>query len=113
MFDVLHATRAAQAAMMTLRPGQSSSDGPENEHPRAEQWLFVVKGSGRAIVGKNRVQLKANSLLLIEKGEAHQVTNTGRRAMVTLNLYVPPAYDDDGNVRPVAKGSEGKKSNRG
>ena len=32
MFNVLHSTRNAQAAMMTLRPGQSTSDKPENEH---------------------------------------------------------------------------------
>jgi len=85
--------------MMTLRPGQSSSERFENEHPKAEQWLFVVRGAGRAIVGKNRVTLKANSLLLIEKGEPHQVTNTGRSAMVTLNFYCPPAYDDQGEVK--------------
>jgi mannose-6-phosphate isomerase-like protein (cupin superfamily) len=99
MFDVLASTRSAQAAMMTLRPGQSSSDEPENEHPKAEQWLFVVKGSGRAVVGTNRVALKEGSLLLIEKGERHQVTNTGKKAMVTLNLYIPPAYDEKGEVR--------------
>jgi mannose-6-phosphate isomerase-like protein (cupin superfamily) len=103
MFDLLTATRSSQAAMMTLRPGQSSSDEPENEHPRAEQWCFVVSGSGRAIVGKRRVALKAGSLLLIEKGESHQITNTGREWLVTLNLYVPPAYSPAGEVKPAVK----------
>src|SRR3954447_18133154 len=93
MFDVLAQTRSAQAAMMTLRPGQSSSDEPENEHPKAEQWLFVITGTGRAIVGKRRVALKQGSLLLIEKAEPHQIINTGRGQMVTFNLYCPPAYD--------------------
>jgi mannose-6-phosphate isomerase-like protein (cupin superfamily) len=103
-FKVLTSTRSAQAAMMTLRPGQSSSDEVMNEHPRAEQWLFVVSGTGRAIVGKSRVALKTNSLLLIEKNEPHQVTNTGRKPLITLNLYVPPAYDDQGEVRPAVGG---------
>ena len=104
MFDVLTATRSAQAAMMTLRPGQSTSDEPENEHPRAEQWLFVVRGTGRAVVGGRRVMLKAGSLLLIEKGEPHLITNTGRKPLVTLNLYCPPAYTAGGEVKPaVAK----------
>src|SRR3954464_14322323 len=92
-FKPLLATRYVQAAMMTLRPGQSSSDEPENEHPKAEQWLFVITGTGRAIVGKRRVALKQGSLLLIEKAEPHQITNTGRGQMVTFNLYCPPAYD--------------------
>ena len=102
-FKVLTSSRSAQVAMMTLRAGQSSSDSVENEHPKCEQWLFVIAGSGRAIVGKSRVQIKENSLLLIEKGEPHQVTNTGRKALVTLNFYCPPAYDDQGEVKPSAE----------
>jgi mannose-6-phosphate isomerase-like protein (cupin superfamily) len=103
MFNVLASTSAAQAAMMTLKPGQSTSDEPENEHPRCEQWLFVVAGTGKAVVGKRRVALKANSLLLIERGEAHRITNTGRSPLVTLNLYVPPAYTKSGDLKLMAR----------
>ena len=97
-FKVLHATRSAQAAMMVLQPGQATGEEPENEHPWAEQWLFVISGAGRAKVGRSRVSLSEDSLLLIEKGEAHQVVNTGRRPLVTLNLYAPPAYTADGEL---------------
>ena len=102
-FQVLATTRSAQAAMMVLPPGGSTGDAPENEHPRAEQWLFVIAGRGRAIVGKRRAAIAQNSLLLIEKGEAHQITNTGRKPLVTLNLYAPPAYGKDEEVLPRAK----------
>ena len=102
-FTVLATAAAAQAAMMTLKPGQSTSDKPENEHPRCEQWLFVLRGTGRAIVGKRRVGLKANSLLLIEQGEAHQITNTGRSPLVTLNFYAPPAYTSSGDLKLMAR----------
>jgi mannose-6-phosphate isomerase-like protein (cupin superfamily) len=97
-FKVLHATRSAQAAMMVLQPGQATGEEPENEHPWAEQWLFVISGAGRANVGNSRLALRENSLLLIEKGEPHQVLNTGRRPLVTLNLYAPPAYTQDGDL---------------
>jgi mannose-6-phosphate isomerase-like protein (cupin superfamily) len=103
MFDVLTSTRSAQAAMMTLRPGQSTSDQPENEHPRSEQWLFVLSGIGRAKVGSRNVAIRANSLLLIEKGEPHQITCTGRSHLITFNLYIPPAYTSSGDVKPSAK----------
>jgi len=103
LFQVLHTTTNAQAAMMTLRPGQSSSDQVENEHPRCEQWLYVVKGTARATMNKRTIQLKANDLLLIEKGEPHKITNTGKAALVTLNLYAPPAYTDKGDVKTLAK----------
>jgi mannose-6-phosphate isomerase-like protein (cupin superfamily) len=102
-FTVLHSTRHAQAAMMTLKPGQSSSDEPVNEHPRCEQWLFVVNGTGRASVGERRVALKANSLLLIEEGEPHQIANTGKSPLVTLNFYAPPAYTKAGDLKMMAR----------
>jgi|SRR5688572_1627113 mannose-6-phosphate isomerase-like protein (cupin superfamily) len=102
-FQILATTRSAQAAMMVLQPGKSTGDAPENEHPRAEQWLYVVAGAGRAIVGKRRVTIGKNSLLLIEKGESHKITNTGRKPLVTLNVYAPPAYGKDEEVLPRAK----------
>jgi mannose-6-phosphate isomerase-like protein (cupin superfamily) len=104
-FKPLLESRSVQSAVMVLKPGQSSSEEVENEHPRAEQWLFVISGSGTARVGRRSVALKAGSLLLIEKREPHRVTNTGRGQMVTLNFYCPPAYTSDGEVkRSVATG---------
>jgi mannose-6-phosphate isomerase-like protein (cupin superfamily) len=97
-FDILATTRSAQAAMMILGPGQSTGE-PDNEHPHSEQWLFVVSGTGKALVNKRRVDLRENSLLLIEKGEIHQITNTGRKRLVTLSFYAPAAYTKDGEPK--------------
>ena len=103
LFDVLLTSPTAQAAAMTLKPGQNSSDDPENEHPKAEQWLLVISGTGRAVAGKRRVRIKPGSLILIERDEAHQITNTGTVDLVTFNLYVPPAYDSRGEVKRSVK----------
>jgi mannose-6-phosphate isomerase-like protein (cupin superfamily) len=97
-FRMLHNTRSAGAAMMTLNPGESSSDQVENEHPWAEQWVYVVSGKGASVVGKSRTRLDEGSLLLIEKREPHRITNTGRKPLVTLNFYAPPAYGMDGEL---------------
>jgi mannose-6-phosphate isomerase-like protein (cupin superfamily) len=103
-FDVLGATRGTQAAMMTLQPGGTSDDEPSNEHPHSEQWVFVVSGTGVARIGKHRASLRSvklaeNSLLLIEKGELHQIIAAGRQPLRTINFYVPPAYDADGEPK--------------
>src|SRR5438270_307344 len=103
MFKPLLESRSVQAAMMVLKAGESSSGEPENEHPAAEQWLFVIAGTGRATVGARSLRLKAGSLLLIEKGEPHRITNTGRRELVTINFYAPSAYSRDGEVKPAVK----------
>ena len=96
MFEVLHATRGSQAAMMTLAPGTKSNESSLNEHPWAEQWLYVVSGTGTARVGGRTVKLRAGSLLLVEKREPHWI-RAGRSRLVTMNVYVPPAYDRKGD----------------
>jgi mannose-6-phosphate isomerase-like protein (cupin superfamily) len=101
-FAVLATARSAQAAMMVLPPGESTGE-VQNEHPKSEQWLYVVSGTGQATVNKRKVQLGPQSLLLIEKGEAHQIKNTGKQPLVTLNVYAPPAYDGKGDVLFSAK----------
>jgi mannose-6-phosphate isomerase-like protein (cupin superfamily) len=106
-FEVIASTRGAQAAMMTLAPKGVSDDEISNEHPRSEQWLYVVSGSGTAIIRsagtQTAVTLKRGSLLTIEKGELHQIRNTGRQRLRTINFYVPPAYSKDGEVKSSAK----------
>ena len=98
MFKPLMSTPSAQAAMMTLRPGQVSGEFGD-EHPKAEQWLFVISGSGVAIGKNSRVSIRAGSLVLIQKREPHQIKNIGRKPLVTINFYVPPAYTSEGEVR--------------
>jgi oxalate decarboxylase/phosphoglucose isomerase-like protein (cupin superfamily) len=41
--------------------------------------------------------------VLIERGDTHEIRNTGRTPLRTLNFYVPPAYTSDGDELPVGK----------
>jgi mannose-6-phosphate isomerase-like protein (cupin superfamily) len=86
----------SQAAQMTLSPGEIEG-GPDNRHRGADQWLFVVSGSGTAVVNGERVELSERTLVLIERGEPHEIRNTGREPLRTLNIYVPPAYTPEGD----------------
>jgi mannose-6-phosphate isomerase-like protein (cupin superfamily) len=95
-FAVLHRTRSSQAATMTLGPGGESSESSANEHAWAEQWLYVVSGRGTARVDGTSVALVPGSLLLIEKREPHRIRAAKRSRLVTINIYVPPAYDTSG-----------------
>ena len=90
----------AQGAVMVIAPGEKEG-GPDNRHRGADQWLYVVEGSGVAIVDKRQVELSKGSLLLIEAGERHEIRNTGDHALHTVNIYVPPAYDQDGEELPA------------
>jgi mannose-6-phosphate isomerase-like protein (cupin superfamily) len=95
-FSVLHRTRSSQAATMTLAPGAASAEASSNEHAWAEQWLYVVSGRGTARIGRRSVALAPGTLVLIEKREPHQIRAAPRSRLVTVNVYVPPAYDASG-----------------
>lgn len=97
-FRVAFEVRKAQAAEMVIAPGDSEG-GEDNRHRGADQWLFVVSGTGVATVEGRRVPLKAGKLLVIEKGERHEVRNTGRTLLKTLNFYYPPAFAADGDPK--------------
>jgi len=104
-FRVELTNRRAQAATMVLAPGDHEG-GPDNRHRGSDQWLFVLSGTGRAIVEGRSRALRAGTLLLIERGSTHEIRNTGRRPLETLNFYAPPAYTKGGE--PNARGKSGR-----
>jgi mannose-6-phosphate isomerase-like protein (cupin superfamily) len=108
-FRVVLGDEHSQAAQMTLAPGESEG-GPENRHQGADQWLYVVRGSGEAVVSGRTVELRGGTLLLIGRGDTHEIRNTGRSPLRTLNVYVPPAYTPSGSELPAgrAKPSPGR-----
>jgi mannose-6-phosphate isomerase-like protein (cupin superfamily) len=101
-FRVVMGNRRSQAAEMVLPPGKAEGDRG-NRHRGADQWLFVESGAGIATVNKRRYSLKPGSLLLIERGDEHEIRNNGRGLLRTLNFYVPPAYDAEGDELPRGK----------
>jgi mannose-6-phosphate isomerase-like protein (cupin superfamily) len=101
-FKVIMGNRRVQAAQMVISPGDSEG-GPKNRHRGADQWLFVVGGAGTARVDGRTFALKRYSLLLIEHGERHQIKNTGRVDLTTINFYSPPGYTKRGDELRAGK----------
>ncbi|MEA9607480.1 cupin domain-containing protein [Xanthomonas campestris pv. plantaginis] len=102
-FKVLFSLRQVQAAEMVIAPGDHEG-GPDNRHRGADQWLFVVDGAGEAIVDGHTQALQAGSLIAIERGQVHEIRNTGDTPLKTVNFYHPPAYDAQGEPLPAGEG---------
>ena len=98
-FRVIRGNRRAQAAQMVIAPGNAEGDA-RNRHRGADQWLYVVAGRGDALVKRRRHKLVPGTLLFIAKGERHEIKNTGRQPLRTLNFYAPPAYSLSGDPLP-------------
>jgi len=104
-FKVVLGNRRGQAATMVIPPGDAEGDAG-NKHRGADQWLFVVSGSGYARVNGHRYTLKPRVLLLVERGDRHEIRNNGTTPLVTFNLYVPPAYRSDETELAAGKPAE-------
>ncbi|MGF1473131.1 MAG: cupin domain-containing protein [Rubrobacteraceae bacterium] len=90
-FRLLAGTGRAQAATLVL-PSGGSTGGPDNRHAGSDQWLYVISGEGLAVVEGEEHRIGGGSLLLIEAGEAHEISNSGDGPLETLNIYSPPEY---------------------
>ena len=55
---------------MTIAPGDSGGSAT-NRHRAADQWLYVVSGTGNALVNRKRVPLKPGTFLLLEHQDRH------------------------------------------
>jgi mannose-6-phosphate isomerase-like protein (cupin superfamily) len=92
----------SQAAVMVLAAG-GKEGGRDNLHRGADQWLYVVEGSGIAVINGHKSRLKAGTIVLIEAGDHHEIRNTGRSLLKTVNVYVPPAYRDEETALPAGR----------
>jgi len=101
-FRVSVGNRKSQGAVMVLGPGDCEG-GPDNRHRGADQWLLVSEGSGAAIINGHKLPLKAGTLVLIEAGDTHEIRNTGRGFLKIVSVYLPPAYDGEGEELPRGK----------
>jgi mannose-6-phosphate isomerase-like protein (cupin superfamily) len=93
----LSASNAKSQAAVTVLAVGGKEGGSHNLHKSADQWLYVVEGSGVAITNGHRARLKAGTIVLIEAGDRHEIRNTGRTLLKTVSVYVRPAYRDQEN----------------
>jgi mannose-6-phosphate isomerase-like protein (cupin superfamily) len=101
-FRVSVSNDRSQGAVMVIAKG-GKEGGRDNRHRGADQWLFVVSGTGAAVINGHNLPLSAGSMVLIERGDTHEIRNTGRSLLKTVSVYVPPAYKPDGDELPAGK----------
>src|SRR3954463_12331997 len=92
----------SQGAVMVLAKG-GCEGGPDNRHRGADQWLMVISGTGAATINGRKVPLRAGSMVLIERGDRHEIRNTGRSLLKTITASAPPAYTAEGDELEAGK----------
>jgi hypothetical protein len=75
-----------------LRLTKSLRD-PQPVPPCAEPKPLLLQWTGT----------REGTLVLIQRGDRHEIRNTGEGPLKTLNVYVPPAYTEDCGELPAGR----------
>lgn len=73
------------ARRWVLKPG---AHGPEVEHRDAEAMLYVVRGSGAAVVAGTVLPLAAETVVWLERGDRF-ILEAGPQGLEVLQGYAP------------------------
>lgn len=67
---------------------QAGITGPTLSRGAADEFLYVIKGAGQAVVGNETFPLDEESVLWLEAGDTYQVT-AGDTGLEILQAYAP------------------------
>ncbi len=101
-FRELVTNEYTQIVLMTIEPG---SDVGEQVH-EVDQVLFIVEGTGEAVLNRQHSLVQANSLVVVPAGTRHNVINTGTRPLKIYTLFAPPQVEPGTLVRTKAEARE-------
>lgn len=90
-FKILQTTGRSQTALMTLEPGEASSEQP-SVHDESDQTLVVLEGEVTAEVAGESETLQTGGVVLVPAETPHRFINRGAKRAITFSVYAGPAY---------------------
>lgn len=90
-FRILDTTERRQTGLLTLEPGESSSEKPST-HKDSDQTLILLAGELKAEIGDEKATLEDGDAVLVPAKTPHRFTNTGNSRVTTFSVYARPAF---------------------
>jgi mannose-6-phosphate isomerase-like protein (cupin superfamily) len=85
---VLFTGANSQLVVMNLAPGEEIGF----ETHSVDQFIYVVKGEGLSVIGKDEAKFEEGDAICIPSGELHNVVNTQDKPMKLFTVYSPPQH---------------------
>lgn len=92
--------------IMRVEPGQTVS--PAHCHPKGEEMLYIISGSGKVYIDGTIYPLTAGSVVLFEKGKVHMVRNSGSEELKVACFFAPASNLEEYEFHPEVDFDEGK-----
>lgn len=90
--DTLKANHCS-ACVIRIAPGERVR--PAHSHPNGEEVVYIVSGSGRALVDGEVTAIRAGTTVLFPQGKIHMLHNTGGEEMKVVCFFAPPTSLDN------------------
>ncbi|MFO7300827.1 MAG: cupin domain-containing protein [Acidobacteriota bacterium] len=81
------AARECSACRIRVAPGDRVR--PAHSHPNGEEVIYIIRGSGRVLVGSDVAPVDAGSVVLFPRGVVHMLHNTGSEEMEVVCFFAP------------------------
>ena len=76
------------ACVIRVAPGERVR--PAHSHPNGEEVIYIMTGSGRALIGNDVHKVRAGMAVLFPQGVVHMLHNTGAEEMKVVCFFAPP-----------------------
>ena len=74
--------------VIRVPPGEKAR--PAHSHPNGEEVIYIIRGSGRVLVGAEVRPVRAGMAVLFPQGVVHMLHNTGSEEMKVVCFFAPP-----------------------
>lgn len=68
---------------------------PAHSHPNGEEVIYIIRGTGRVLVGGEVSPVREGSAVLFPRGVVHMLHNTGDEEMKVVCFFAPPTGLDN------------------
>jgi quercetin dioxygenase-like cupin family protein len=82
--------KAAHCSACVIRIAPGERVRPAHSHPNGDEVIYIVTGSGRALVDGEVTAVKAGTTVLFPQGKIHMLHNTGAEEMKVVCFFAPP-----------------------
>lgn len=90
--DALQAKNLSVCVIRVL-PGEAVR--PAHSHPKSEELIYIIGGSGKVMIDKEVGDVRAGSAILFEQGKIHMLKNTGDIEMKVICFFAPATNLDN------------------
>jgi mannose-6-phosphate isomerase-like protein (cupin superfamily) len=81
--------KAANCSVCTIRIPAGEKARPAHSHPKGEEVVYFLSGSGLALVAGEVAPVEKGSIVVFPKGAVHMLHNTGNVEMKAICFFAP------------------------